>query len=73
MQLATSWTCTQRPWEGMMWEAEAERTINAEHALLALPKGRRKRWSSQAEHLNSDIPKRFTVGTHFKKGTLQSE
>lgn len=57
MQLTASWTCTQRLWEGMMWETEAERMISAEHTLLALPKGRRERWFSQAEHLNSDIPK----------------
>lgn len=34
-----------------MWEAEAERAISAERTLLTLPKGKRQRWSSQAEYL----------------------
>lgn len=57
----------------MRWETEVERMISTERILLALLKGRRKRWFSQAEHLNSDIPKWLIVGTHFRKGTLQSE
>lgn len=63
MLLGALWICIQRPWEGMIWEVKAERMISVGHTLLVPI----ERCSSHAGYHNSNTPKRFKVGAHFRK------